>query len=367
MERDYEVCQVGWLPCSIWTIGFLREIFEDYGVSCDSGFLLIVDDLYQERLFKNEFAKSSNGSVVRVELKKLKKGLLNNYCTGIATLGDDATKENVDRYLEEQGFFPVLITGTILPSEFREGYFVFKIQEADLACITTKVFSEHLLEMKQFIVKNVKSICQALDLLDTSSDMVYAAEVRYKNLFKLFLAVSEVYRLFWRNKYGENFEAEFRKYYIANALRYMKKIADFSDGTDISEILAENAFACVDTGMLRAACQADEVDQESLCMLNAGNAVVYDEEFYYFSESGLHNLCRPLLEQMSWLELKQLMAEKGLIDRVESGFTSKKTFTVDGISQRIRVMKVHREALLSENRGDMLEEYIQDKEYENYE
>ena len=367
MERPCEICEIGWLPNTLAVVSFLRVVFEAYNISCHGGFILVADDFYQEKLFKNEFVKALQ-SGIKSDLKSYKKlNLENNYSLVVVTATNDFNKESIDRFLENENFFPVLVTGRVLPKEFREGYLVFRVKEDDIAYVSTKEFSAHVDEMKHFIIENIGSICQSLKLLDTSSDIERVSEVRYKNLWKLFLAVCEVYRLFYRTHCGENYEKEFRKRYITTGLSYIQKISDFADGMDVSTVLTEAIFDCVDLGLLKLAIDVNEIEKGNLPMFDTGAAVFYDEEFYYFSEQGLRRICEQLLELMSWLELKQLMAENGLIERVESGFTTKKTFVINGSSERIRVMKVHREALMSESRTDMLEAYIQDRKEQSYE
>lgn len=357
MERCHEKGGLNWLSCSLFVISFLRVILQEYGIGVDIGFILIADDIYQQRLFREAYCKGSCGNGIKTEVKSYKKFPGHNFCVGIATL-DSATIDQVNRFLGATEFFPVLVTANVLPSELREGYYLFKIKDRDITYMSDKNFATHVSELKAFLINNIEQVCSVLEQIDTAADMDYCRKVKHKELLKMFVAVSEVYRLYNRTEYSEHYEEMFRKVYIQESLRRIHKINEFAEGIDVSESVTEALFKSVDDGYLKIACYVDDVEADAYQQFGIGTALIYDEEYYYFSEAGLRVICTPLLERMSWLELKKMMANKDIIEREDSGFTVKKTIYVEGESKRPRVITVKKTSIISDTRTEMLEEYI---------
>lgn len=217
--------------------------------------------------------------------------------------------------MEQTCFFSVVICGGILPSELRENHYLFRLTSSDVEYVSLNRFREQINELKQYILKNLDEVCRNFELVD-SSVAFQKNKVPYKNLFKMLIAVGTVYGSMLRKEDGEQREQSFMNSYTICSVERLKLIEEFSDGRDLCELLLEAIWSWIDEKKITQIRAIAEVDVETLEAFKIHKAIIYDEEFYYFSEEMMKNICFQLSWVCSWPELKEQMASLNLIEKI---------------------------------------------------
>lgn len=93
------------------------------------------------------------------------------------------------------------------------------------------------------------------------------------------------------------------------------------------------------------------------------NHILYDDDFYYVTDSTLRTVCAPLLTTVSFVQLKNEMASSGMVDCNDGNlknFTKKKLIWRSfGWQERVRFVWIKKEALMTKE-GLLLEDIGED-------
>ena len=353
--------QMRWLPLSIYGASFMRVVLEEEGIGSESGFILVADDEQQAKRFIHAYCKATEGNGCQLTVTNYKKEQLNNYCVGMLHLLD-CSQGKVDDFLSSKTFFPVVISGGVLPTHLKEGYNIFRLYEEDVRYVENWVFKEDIAELKSYIVKNINKLRENWKLLDSSVVMMkYGRETGNRNLFKLFLAICDTKRCQIRAQIDEIESQNFYKYFVSSTLDRMRRIQEFADGLDLYELFPACIWNYMYDGNVEDIQFIDEADTETLNAMYDNRGIIYDDEFYYVLEDTCKIICNPILSQCSWLELKHQLAEVGMIEKTKGGFTFQKIVLSGKETRRIRVMKLRKDFLTNSD-GISLEDYFMEED-----
>ena len=359
MGEYKEISKMRWLPLTLYGVSFLRVVLKKYDIGSDSGFILVADDEQQARVFGDAYCRGTDGNGHLLTLKNYKKVKLDNYCLGLANL--KGSQSDIDDFLAVKDFFPVIISGGILPSELRDGYYIFRLHKADEQYVVSEQFKKDITLLKKFILENIDILCYNFSMIDTSLTMKqYISEVEQKSLFKMMTAICCVMKTLRRSVFGEKDACSFENMYIKRTLLSLELICEFADGLDLAERLTEAILDYIDADKLLTVQLVNDTNSEVLTQMENDQALLYDDEYYYVMENTMRCICYPLLITFSWVELKHKLAEAGLILKVESGFTHKISVKYDNETTRIRVMKL-RKNFLTNSSEISLKEYLMNK------
>lgn len=94
------------------------------------------------------------------------------------------------------------------------------------------------------------------------------------------------------------------------------------------------------------------------------NRILYDDSYYYVTDSTLRKICEPYLETVSLVQLKNQMNFSGMLEcdkGKNNNFTKKKViWSPYGWSERVRLVCIKKETLMAED-GMLLENMWEDK------
>ena len=127
-------------------------------------------------------------------------------------------------------------------------------------------------------------------------------------------------------------------------------IPDFASEEDMHEMAAELVWTYVKRYGNVLLADAEQISGRAYKALKENRLIIYDAEYYYFSTTLFSEIFRPLLQTMSVPELKRRMSDEGLLLCNSSDYTVKKQVTtVYGTKERVRVLRMAKEMLLSQD------------------
>lgn len=339
--------KIDWIPRLIYGGAVLRFVLKDFDYVMDEGLVLIANDEIQARRFVTEFCCKSQGSIVEVSGWKKRRQKLGNYCSGIMKLKKSTSEEEATEFLAEKEFLPIIICGGILPDYLRCNRYIFRLQEEDIEDVSAKEFKLECMGFRSYCIENMSEVCQTLRELGSSVAITeYAGMNGYEAIYGFSIAVGAIYVRFLRRTHLERETLEFFKAYIKETAKRLQKIPEFASGDEIPEMLSTCVWEYMYENSEIILADAEAVGSAAYEALNKQQAVLFDDEFYYFPDKLLMEICRT--ETMSSPELKEKLNELEIIYCYGGDKTVKKTITLSyGIQKRVRLLWVRKEYLFS--------------------
>lgn len=210
-------------------------------------------------------------------------------------------------------------------------------------------------EMQEIVKNNTQHLVYELENITTSSIFKNNEVDEYMaECYKMLIAAAKVWEMVIRKKNDEEATKKWFDAYCQCAIDALNQMEDFCQTCDISEI-----FRSIVVGYVRE----NEVRFSEKRYIHAEydeELVMYDENYYYFSEKLLKKICLPIAQTVAFTQIKKELREAGVLvcnDCKNQNFTVK-IACYDKQNARIvrkRFLKIEKEAVVSEE-GLTLEE-----------
>lgn len=352
------------LLLTLYTGSFLRFLMKDFGCVLDEGIVLIADNELQARQFVTEYNKNIADSGYKIENFKKQKNQIPNYACGFLNLKKGINEEDVLDFLEENEFLPVVICGGFLPQYLRDSHYIFRLKAEEMKALSDRNTAENFDEFQTFIINNVSWICELLKELQNSLAVTkYNGPEDMKKLFYILVGIGRTYALYLCRTESEREAVDFFNLYIQESKDRIEKIADFADGNEIPELLSELVWRYVYGHKEVHIVDVNNIVGEAYTAIYKKSAIIFDDEYYWFSHELLMKICEPLLETMSQPELKRRLREEEIIYCNSTDYTVKKCLTNSyGVTERIRVLLICKDYLFSSENLRLEEVFTEDNE-----
>ena len=176
-----------------------------------------------------------------------------------------------------------------------------------------------------------------------------------KNLMTVFYLWEQIYKM---DGISEEKIGEQKKVFISRVLHSIETMDRYDGEYDVQDVVRKCFMDQASKGKIgiRPLVGNSDVDEIE-------NHILYDDDFYYVTDSTLRTVCAPLLTTVSFVQLKNEMASSGMVDCNDGNlknFTKKKLIWRSfGWQERVRFVWIKKEALMTKE-GLLLEEIGED-------
>lgn len=287
-----------------------------------------------------------DGVGVKLRGKKERQPL--NYQMGVHIYNRLDDERKLVDFMEEQEFLPVIITGGLIPEILIGRGYAFRCTADE------KVFAESKIEyirFTDFVKKNAIGVCSLIETISKAPVVINEEQneyQKYKPIIKNFMTVSYVWKLIGEKLEISKVELEKEKDVSGSRIWKAVQLMDRYDGEyDIQDVVRKCFTDQASKGkigirLLGENAAVDEIE----------NHILYDDDFYYVTDSILRTVCAPLLATVSFVQLKNEMANSGMVDCNDGNFknfTKKKLIWRSyGWQERVRFIWIKKEALMTE-------------------
>lgn len=346
MDGSKETCTIsisGNIILTLKTLAFLKIPLKNCGYCVDSGCILILES---ERLAK-QFIETVAGTGDVVIIDNLQNVNVENYKLAFHLYSKKENGKSVESFLNRTDFLPVVVVAGIVPKEFHEKYYIFKANVPNVQK-SRKAYES----FKEFVLSDVKYVIRELRLLETAGflqNSVVSSE--FVMMYDSMIAVGWIWKLFMRNNGVKQIIADARFLnYLNDVQKWIGNIERFEGTYGISEAMKS---VLINYAVEKNLQFHEGMVIDSDMAENINETIFYDSENYYFPEVLLKKICTPLVDTISFLQLKQEMFEEGMLmcnDNDKRNYTIKKElyFTDTSTKIRTRFLKISRESLLSD-------------------
>lgn len=349
MEENNECRELKKLPYLICFVGFLRHILNRECRCMTNGVVLVADSWMTTTVFARLMCE--NGRIVDLIRRWLPKcEHPANYKIGLLVLQGQKQSE-IKAYLDETDFLPVVIAGGILPPYLRTGRYIFRVHDEDVAALRGAEFSSLMTRFKKYVTKNINVIWPLLRQLPTSTIwQEYQGDMETRCLYEILIATAEVVKMFVRHESDEETANTVWIEFYRECMRRIEEIPDFAGGeilaSEVPDIFTEYLENHPEISVSSTIGLSDVV----FAMVLQGEAILYDDEYYYLPEKLFRKVFAPFLETVSIIELKKQFAEGEIIKKTSEDYTAKKQFsTKSGMRERKRMIWFNKKSLLTED------------------
>lgn len=341
-----------WLIETIAELAFVQEPIRFYGYGMEKGIILIADDDESALIIKSML--EAHLDAVGVKLRGRKESQPLNYQMGVHVYNRlDDERKTLD-FLEEQKFFPIVITGGKIPEILIGRGYAFRCTVNENEFMEAKKKYE---KFTDFTKREVWGVCDLIKRISKFSDMLEDPQKKYQKYQKIAKNLMTVV-LIWRSIYREHGIAEEE---ISEEIDWLKEqiwssieMMDRHEGMyDVRDVVRKCFMDQVSKGEIeiRPLVGNSAVDEIK-------NHILYDDDFYYVTDSTLRTICAPLLATVSFVQLKNEMAKSGMVDCNDGNlknFTKKKLIWRSyGWQERVRLIWIKKETLMTDE-GLLLE------------
>lgn len=367
MERDAEICEINWLTLILFCSSFVRVILADFGSQMDEGFVILTDQDIEARQFITDYCENAGKNGRRIYKWKREKMQVPNFCCGMMLLNPKKLDEAM-LFLEEAEFFPVVVTGGILPSELRCARYIFRATHEDMMYMQKEESADLVREFRTFIISETETICKVISSTKNSTALAeYQGNAEYRRLFAACVAIGKVYKRYLEQSASDGDAERFWEDFLLETDRRIQMIPDFASGEDLCEVTTDLVWSYVEQRGNVLLADAERIFAEAYEALVENRLIVYDDKYYYLSTALFVAIFQPLLQTMSVPELKKRMFDEGILRCNSSDYTVKKQVTtVYGTKERVRVLRMAKEMLMSRD-NLLLEDIFDDQRDERNE
>lgn len=349
MARYNRKGKINWLILTLYTGSFLRFLMEDLGYVLEEGIVLIADNEFQARQFISGYSKNIQDSGFKVENSKKQKFQIPNYACGFLYLRNGINENDVLDFLEEKDFLPVVVCGGFLPQYLRDSHYIFRLKTEEMEALSDKNTPKKIERFREFIINHVPYICEMIAGLEKCIVVFeYKVPTEMKELFSVFLGISRIYAFYICMTESEREMIDFFNSYIKESKERIEKIQDFADGEEIPELLSKLVWEYLYKHKEVYIVDVYNIVGEAYTAIYKKSAIIFDDKYYWFPHELFMRICEPLLQTMSQPELKRRLREEGILYCNSADYTVKKCLANSyGVTDRIRVLLVHKDCLLS--------------------
>lgn len=335
-----------WLGITLFVSSFFRFPLQTYGYETN-GFVIVVDDdltaiSLEKALARVLQAKSVENWQLKYEMKNFE-----------AAVGRARKTNKIDRlqdFLASKDFLPILIVTGIVPEALVDFSWVVHFQ-GDVTTIVSMgdviaLFRQDLKENLPFYLLDLENLSTSRWLLDYKEKEIFMS-------LKFFVGVARVICTWLRMS---NPEPEVEIWFH----NYMNQAETVIHNQERLQDLYNISLAVRN-------CILKYLQKEQVLLLDVSDmqhrketmTIFFDTDFYYFCERDLKEMCRPLTDSVSFLQIKREMAVEGILvsDKTKGNYTVKVELydPENDEKRRFRLLKIAKEYLLDDS-GLLLEE-----------
>lgn len=255
-------------------------------------------------------------------------------------------KGKVLQLLEKEELSLILIVSGIVPSYLADCYII----QFDNQIINEEAtfWDREIRKYMDYISKHPLLVLQELENFKTSK--WYMEHKFMSSLDVSFHAVLEVYHAYYRRGHCETDTDEWVEI-LENGIEI---IADEAEGIgyDMTQSIKTIVSRYLEDHSEIMFCDIEEVEGQVVKALECGQAILYDDLWYYFPERLFRTMFEPLRNTISIIDIKNRLFDEGYLgcDKgCTSGFTIKKVIvTTLGQWYRIRFLKIYRSFIVED-------------------
>lgn len=344
----------------IEAFGFCRFLFQNNGYDLEKGLVLVTDDDCHAQRVIDAILTTVDSREMRHLSSKVEKPF--NYEIGLHLYRKYDKEQEILEFLVEKRFTPLVIVGGILPEFLEENSYMFRF---DLRGSDIRDFADMYKKMKNEVLSHLEHLMYEISNFK-SSKLLKQIEIdeSSQGCFEIFALTGKVWQLVLRESNDEETAERWLNSYCEASATTLRKMDDLCGLCDISEVIRK----CVVTYVMKNDVKMMEFhtitgDSDSI------ETIWYDADYYYFSESFLKKICKPLQNTVSFQQIKTELCEAGILvcnNTKNRNFTVKKScFDIQtGCERRIRFLKLVKQELFSDE-GMELEELVEIKRVNN--
>ena len=330
----HKINENSWVLHALAGAAFFRFPLQCYGYELRTGFILVADNDSDARKVENDLLRLFNG--VQVMRWNSKAERPENFRIGIHRYKKKDTEDELETFLSEKKFLPVIIVGGILPKILYEKGFVIK----------SSFHRKELTKMDQnyepfcnYLIEHIEYVTNEIQILKTSKIMMKYRRQKASAFAYYLLAVARLWWCFWRENGSEEASDQWVEKFMGSVIKTETDMSRFDDLYSVKAAVKD----CVIRFMLQ--------NRIPVVPINDGIRkdepyIGMEEDFYLIPEALLRIMCAPLLETVSFLQLKKEMELDGMLvtDKVLGNYTVKiLIFNADtGQTQRLRFLKLNK-------------------------
>lgn len=323
MEFGKKISEVGTSASALFLVDIMAEIrplLEDAGLMQPGGLIVFSKNIGNISEIKRFFRRVG---AVQCEKLTVSEGAIPNNKIGFHVHQKYDKEEPLLKFLAEGEFTPAVLIHSFIPEHLKEsGHLIVLEGEVDFEdedIQAGKSFKEFIHQKPEFLENSIKYFKNSEFYMrhkwDEETDIALEASAKiYGDFYRLEHTEAEAEKLHscFRNMIGVLLEREERFSGEWDVLDAVKKVVEnYLEENQQIEIGSKDAVE----GKLAEANQKQQ-------------AILWDDEFYYFPEKVFRYACGSLLEMVSFLEIKREMAAQGVLrcNKISDGnYTVKKT------------------------------------------
>jgi hypothetical protein len=331
----------------------MAPLLDDAGLGRKKGVVIFVERSADIGIVQKYFADM--GAVMCKNLTSPKWVQNNKVGLHLFQLYDRET-ENL-KFLAEDDFSPSVLVHSILPDYLRNA-------EA-LVVINHEIefhpeIVEKFIEFQQYIHKSPEFVQKNIRLFVSSKN--YFRYKQYGELGLKLKASAEVYTKYYRETHNEDATERLENEFNSIIDELIENSECYSGEWDNSDTIRSLVATYLEENSKVQIGNVNEIEGKLAEANQRGEAILWDGQFYYFPEKVLKSACKPILDVVSFLDIKRELQMKGYLrcQNITGGnFTVKKTITnAFGCKTRQRFLVIRKdffdldgELTLAERRG----------------
>lgn len=321
-------------------LAFVQFLIRFYGYGLDKGIILLTDD--DESAVFVRIKLKFYLEAVEMKLNKKNEDQPLNYQMGVHVYNKFDNERDLIDFLEESSFLPVVIVGGIIPECLIGKAYIFRCNPTERDFAETKTTNQALTEWIKEHLNETKNVIRTTVKNPYWDDMEHSDKGKYRLFYTNLVIVKKLQMLSEEKTPSEEVKAFSQK--VFDSIKNMEYYEGEYDIRDAIKPCFLKQIAKENVGF--------EHFEKNIALDEIENKILYDDKYYYITEPLLRKLCAPLLESVSFLQLKHEMVKAGLVDCDGAGiqnFTKKKVvWSSDGHSERVRFVWMNKEPLMSE-------------------
>lgn len=344
---------------------FLYFLLREYGHDLDSGIILISENDRRAWQIERAFIENLDARSIPRLRQKIEKPL--NYQMGLHVYKRSDRIEAIIDFLHQKDFLPVLIVGGIVPDGLSENAYVMKYDATDTEIKNISRFYEGF---RKYVLDNVEYVLEQLKNLKFEDIMdLYDIDREFEYFLRTSIAVGKIWKCYMRDIFDKHkdikeTEIDYKsalvfKIFVDSAAHAIELMGAYDSSYDIPGSVRDCLIGYIKEhgyGVMQDISQTtDKTDLDKM--------ILYDEDFYYIKNKLFTDICSPLLETISTVQLKKYMQEAGILkcDNTAKGTYSPKVSLpslTDGSSTvRHRFIKMFKDPLKTDE-GLSLEDHF---------
>lgn len=325
--------------------GLMKFLLNKGGYNVDVGIVVVAESENEERQFMNAYRRFEDVQVVeKTNVKNL------NFEVVIYHYKRGDNEKKVIEFLHKEEGLPIVLVNGIVPEFLRNSENIFLLKSKDIEGEVMKI-KEDCQKFKKFVIKEVEFVQRRLEIIKRSGKY-RGKEIsnERRDFYEMVMAVAEIWKDYESVQWQEEIAgANLKRFeeFITESIRGAERM---SENYSVYEAVRAEIFRYVKRERVKFS------NFSNVLYLREGNEkdlILYDETGYYIFETLLRKMCTPLLDNVSFLQLKREMFDEGMI---VTHCTKNLNFTINkvyidhktGKSIRTRFIKIPKEYLISE-------------------